>query len=119
MPLAYTTLDVYRGDTYTQKLTFTDPGATPEDPRVPRVLEATGWTAQLRESTESDTVIAEFEVITTEAADGILYLHLGAEASAACSSGSWDLQHATDDAVPVVTTYARGPFLVDPDVTRA
>jgi hypothetical protein len=49
MALEYTTLDVYRGDTFTQKLTFTDPGATPEDPRVPRVLEATGWTAQLRE----------------------------------------------------------------------
>jgi hypothetical protein len=64
-------------------------------------------------------VIAEFEVNTTEAATGILYLHLDAATSATCASGVWDLQHATDDAVPVVTTYARGPFIVDPDVTRA
>jgi hypothetical protein len=116
MALAYTTLELYRGDTATWKLTITEPGATPEDPPVPMVLPTTGWTGQVRESADSETVIASFEVNVTEAASGILYLHLDDDASEACASGVWDLQNWTEE--NGTKTYLRGPFVVDPDVTR-
>jgi hypothetical protein len=108
---------VRRGDTVSFRVTVTeDDGTTAKD------VSGYTWLAQLRETADSATALAEFTVDDTDAATGILVLTLPAadwpaEASPEpAEKWAWDLQGTSGT---TVRTYLAGKFQVKGDVSRA
>jgi hypothetical protein len=101
-------LTLYRGDSFRVGFRFEQDGS-------PRPMPTTGWLAQIRERHGSTTVLAEFTVDTSAAADGIVSIALTPAQTLLFSSGVWDLQH-TDGAE--VRTWMQGQIIVRADVTR-
>lgn len=95
---------IYHGDDSTVQLTINDDAG-------PMNLPATGWSAQLRESVQSDDVVGSIAIDATAAATGILHLTFPA-----LNVGQyvWDLQCATGG----IRTYVQGVVRVVRDVTR-
>lgn len=104
-------LAIYRGDDYAHKLTFTDNA----EPPVSLNLSDYTFKAQIRDRSENGKVIyATFTIDISQAASGIIVLHLDA-ASTRIPSGYWDLE-ATKDST--VQTWLKGAVTMDGDVTQ-
>lgn len=103
-------LTMYQGDTYEHELTVTDDA----DPPVALDLSTGTWRAQVRKHAQATSVLASFAVDDTDAANGVLFLTLTPEQTAALPSNcTWDLE----DTVAGVT-YLRGAVTVEREVTR-
>lgn len=103
-------LTVYRGDKYTHRIVFSNAGN-------PLPVDAYTFSAQIRGKAEKDTnePLAEFNIDTTDAADGIIVLSLDAEDTQDIvkSKGFWDLQ-----VDPIEKTWLAGSVTFMGDVTR-
>jgi hypothetical protein len=105
-------LVLYRGDSRRFPVRFTD--AETSDPHDLTGLE---WHAQIRESYDSQAIVATFNVVETDPANGQIELRLtAASARALLPTGVWDLQSLDVDGNE--QTWLTGNVTVMPDVTR-
>lgn len=107
------TLDfnIYRGDDYVHQLVFTDDATPP----VSLNLSAYTFRAEIRDRPENGTVIhGEFDIDTSQAADGIIVLSLLAVATN-IPPGFWDLE--VNDGSSTQTWFA-GAVNMSGDVTQ-
>lgn len=104
-------LVIKRGDDFQLIITVTD-GVDP--------LNLTNYTvsAQVRETTESATVLAEFDASITNAPDGEITLILDHLITADLVDGVWDVEVIDGGNSDWTTTLASGTVTVTPDVTR-
>jgi hypothetical protein len=104
-------LVLYAGDGEDFQLSFIDENKEPID------VSALLWTAQIRKTRKSE-IASELEILTTDAAIGIITIHISAEITRALpTTGQWDLQCApTIDADPL--TILQGSVSCIMDVTR-
>jgi hypothetical protein len=102
-------IKVYKGDGYAHRLEL----ATVDDVE----LDFTDGTfaAQWRPARGSDTH-EDFTVDATDAATGVVVLHLTAEQTTALRKGEWDVQFTPTGAEPL--TFLQGTVRVENDVTR-
>lgn len=104
-------LEIYRGDDYAHKITFVDNS----DPPEPLNLSGYTFKAQIRDRPENGiSVLSSFTIDTSDAASGIITLHLNA-AETEIPSGYWDLE-VNDGSV--TQTWLRGKVTMSGDVTR-
>jgi hypothetical protein len=98
---------VYKGDDIFVTVTVLTPTGEPED------LSSSVIIAQIRETPESDEVVAVFDV---EIEGHVIYLHLtNAESTKVTEQGVWDCQ---EDDLGIITTFARGKVIPTWDVSR-
>ena len=85
-------IDIYKGQTWRKKLTFLVDGVA---------IDITSYTfkAQIRPNTNSEKLSAEMSYDLSEGAEGIIYLNLTSEQTAALPSGLlvWDLQSVDEN----------------------
>ena len=111
LPTTVPILEVYAGDTFEQSFVFQTDG-------VARNLTTEGWTAwtaQIRPTVESATVVA-FTVDSSQAAVGRIVLKLTAGQTTTLTGAVYDLQ-ATKGST--IQTFLRGSITIVQDVTRA
>src|SRR5688572_15619228 len=110
-------LTLYRGDTRTWQLDFT------EDDEVTTVdVSGRSWRAQIRESQASDAaLIASMTIDSTDADDGLLVMRLTATEARKLtgSSGYWDLEGTLISDAEDVRTFLAGDVEVEGDGSRA
>jgi hypothetical protein len=101
-----------RGDDFAAEFTIKE-----GDPLAAVDVSSRTYTAQVRSSADSTTVVATFSVDMTDAATGVVVLRL-ADTVTDDLSGTyvWDLQQ---DTAGVIRTLVGGSFAVLKDVTRA
>jgi hypothetical protein len=101
-----------RGDDFAAQLTIQE-----GDPLAPVDVSTRTYTAQIRATADSTTVIATFTVDMTDAATGIVVLRLADTVTDDLGGVYvWDLQQDTGG---VIRTLVGGTFSVIDDVTRA
>lgn len=111
-PVSVPTLEVYRGDSFSQSFVFKD--ATTGAVRN-LVSEGWGsWVAQWRPFVGSAELVA-FAVDTTQASTGRVGVALTAVQTAGLRRGVWDLQASQGS---VVRTWLAGDVSFSEDVTR-
>lgn len=104
-------LSFYRGDDYSHQITFTDNASPPEALN----LSSYEFAAQIRPRAEKSSILlATFTIDVSQAASGILVLHLN-KAQTRIDSGFWDLE--VDDGTKT-KTWLKGTVTVDGDVTQ-
>ena len=101
---------ITRGDDFADEVTIKENGVAVN-------VSARTYTAQVRATKDSTTVVATFSIDMTSAASGVVGFTL-ADTVTDDMSGPyvWDFQQDTGG---VIRTLMGGTFFVDPDVTRA
>lgn len=104
-------LEIYRGDDYSHQITFVDANNAPLD------VSAYTFTAEIRDRSEGGAqVYATFTVDMTQAATGIITLHLAAaDTRIKTDVAYWDLQVDTGSAIQ---TWLAGKVTASGDVTH-
>lgn len=99
-----------RGDDFADEVTIKEGGVAVD-------VSARTYTAQIRDTADSTTVVATFSINMASAATGVVGFSL-ADTVTDDLSGLyvWDFQQ---DTAGVIRTLMGGTFLVNPDVTRA
>lgn len=101
---------ITRGDDFADEVTIKENGVAVN-------VSARTYTAQVRATKDSTTVVATFTIDMTSAATGVVGFAI-ADTVTDDMSGTyvWDFQQDTGG---VIRTLMGGTFFVDPDVTRA
>ena len=105
-------LVLYAGDGTHFQVKFTDDAGAVID------VSDLSWTAQIRKTRTSD-VAFDLEIETTDAANGLITVHISDEVTRALpKSGQWDLQ-STSVSDPEPLTILQGAVTCNQDVTRS
>ncbi len=104
--------DLIRGDTFIQRLTYTDSAGAP--------LDVSLWTflGQVRADPDDETALADFEFGLDDAVDGIVVITLAAADTATFTGPFVHYDIQCTDTEDIVTTAPRGRLRIIKDVTR-
>jgi hypothetical protein len=104
-------ISIYQGDFYTHEVRIRNSANTAID------ISGRTYAAQIKKSKSSDTVVASFTAVISNASTGTLTLSMAANTTANIDSGSYyyDLQEANGS---VITTLMGGKVAIIGDVSN-
>jgi hypothetical protein len=103
-------ITIYKGDTYVHEVRIKNSENVNTD------ITGRTYKAQIRKSRSSDAIVLNFDIVITDAQNGIIRMSLSPENTSVVSSGTYfyDFEEKNQD---IVTTLMSGKVTVTGDVT--